>query len=153
MPHLGMVAPTRLIRVPQAIQSLRRHAPRHPDPVTGGPIPLTATTTPPDDQQVTWQFPSNEGGAEYGFVDAAAAHFRADPMAHLVREMIQNAMDANEDGLDEPVQVTFSVTQIPTSLIGSDSLHLVRHDWLSIPQGVCWVHCARRVVVEVSDGG
>ena len=31
--------------------------------------------------------------------------------------------------------------------------YLVRHDWLSIPQGVHWIHCACRVVDEVSDGG
>ena len=83
---------------------------------------MTAITTPPDAQQATWQFPSNAGGAEYGFVDAAAAHFRADPMAHLVREVIQNAMDAKMDGLDEPVRVSFTETQIPTDLIGSHSL-------------------------------
>ena len=83
---------------------------------------MTAITTPPDAYQATWQFASNAGGAEYGFVDAAAAHFRADPMAHLIREMIQNAMDAKVDGLDEPVRVSFTETRIRTSLIGSDSL-------------------------------
>ncbi len=55
-------------------------------------------------------------------MDAAAAHFRADPMAHLIREMIQNAMDAKMDGLGEPVRVSFTETQIPTCLIGNDSL-------------------------------
>ena len=83
---------------------------------------MTVNTTLRDAHQATWQFPSNEGGAEYGFVDAAAAHFRADPMAHLIREMIQNAMDAKVDGLDEPVRVFFTETEIPTTLIGSDSL-------------------------------
>ena len=83
---------------------------------------MTATITPPDAGRAAWQFPSNDGGAEYGFVDAAAAHFRADPMAHLVREMIQNAMDAKVDGLGEPVRVSFTETHIPTSLMGGDSL-------------------------------
>lgn len=83
---------------------------------------MTTITKQPDDHHATWQFPSNEAGAEYGFVDAAAAHFRADPMAHLVREMIQNAMDAKMDGLDEPVRVSFTETKIPTSVIGGNSL-------------------------------
>jgi hypothetical protein len=65
-------------------------------------------TTLPEIQQAAWQFPPNQEGAEYGFGDAASAHFRADPMAHLVRETIQNAMDAKLDGLAEPVHVAFN---------------------------------------------
>ena len=83
---------------------------------------MTAITTQPDCHQATWQFPSNDEGAEYGFVDAAAAHFRAAPMDHLVREMIQNAMDAKVDGLDEPVRVSFTETKISTHVIGGNSL-------------------------------
>ena len=81
-------------------------------------------TTLPEIQQAAWQFPPNQEGAEYGFGDAASAHFRADPMAHLVREMIQNAMDAKLDGLAEPVHMAFSESEIPTSAIGGDSLRL-----------------------------
>ena len=65
-------------------------------------------TTLPEIQQAAWQFPPNQEGAEYGFGDAASAHFRADPMALLVRETIQNAMDAKLDGLAEPVHVAFN---------------------------------------------
>ena len=83
---------------------------------------MTAITKQSNGHQAIWQFPSNEAGAEYGFIDAAAAHFRADPMAHLVREMIQNAMDAKVDGLDEPVHVSFAETQIPAHVIGGNSL-------------------------------
>ena len=80
---------------------------------------MTGTTAQTD---ATWQFPSNQDGAEYGFGDAAAAHFRANPMAHLVREMIQNSMDAKVDGLYEPVRVVFKKIEIPTHIIGGDSL-------------------------------
>ena len=80
-------------------------------------------TTRSEEHQATWQFPANQEGAEYGFGDAASAHFRADPMGHLVREMVQNAMDAKLDGLAEPVHVAFSETEIATSAVGSDSLH------------------------------
>ena len=72
--------------------------------------------------QATWQFPSNQDGIEYGFVDAAAAHFRTDPVAHLVRETIQNSMDAKMDGLNEPVHVSFTETEIPTNIIGDNTL-------------------------------
>lgn len=83
---------------------------------------MPKTTTQTDDYHATWQFPSNQDGAEYGFGDAAAAHFRANPMAHLVREMIQNSMDAKVDGLYEPVRVVFKRIEIPTNIIGDASL-------------------------------
>ena len=70
----------------------------------------------------TWQFPANGDGAEHGFVNAAAAHFRSDPIAHLVREAIQNAMDAKTDGLVQPVHVVFKQLDIPNSTIGGASL-------------------------------
>jgi len=79
-------------------------------------------TTPSEAHQASWQFPPNPDGAEYGFSDAASAHFRADPLAHLVREMIQNAMDAKLDGLMEPVHVAFSEAEISADAIGGDSL-------------------------------
>ena len=83
---------------------------------------MTGTTTQTEAHHAAWQFPSNQDGAEYGFGDAAAAHFRANPMAHLVREMIQNSMDAKVDGLYEPVRVVFKKIEIPTNVIGGDSL-------------------------------
>lgn len=83
---------------------------------------MAAMTARPDALQAVWQFPFNQGGAEYGLVDAAAAHFRANPLAHLVRETLQNAMDAKEDGLSEPVRVSFTKTEIPTGIIGADTL-------------------------------
>lgn len=89
-------------------------------------------TTLPEIQQADWQFPPNQEGAEYGFGDAASAHFRADPMAHLVRETIQNAIDAKLDGLAEPVHVAFSKSEIPSIIIGGDSLRLHIESCLSL---------------------
>ena len=83
---------------------------------------MTAMTTRPETHQATWQFPPSYEGAEYGFGDAASAHFRADPVTHFVREVIQNAIDAKLDGLVEPVHVTFAEFEIATSAIGGDSL-------------------------------
>ena len=83
---------------------------------------MTELTVQADTHRAAWQFPPNQDGAEYGFGDAAAAHFRADPMAHLVREVIQNSMDAKTDGLYQPVHVAFAETEIPTRIFGGDSL-------------------------------
>ena len=83
---------------------------------------MSGTTTQTGSPRATWQFPSNQDGAEYGFGDAAAAHFLANPMAHLVRETIQNSMDAKVDGLYEPVRVVFKKAEIPIHFIGGDSL-------------------------------
>ena len=69
-----------------------------------------------------WHFPPNQNGAEYGFRDAAAAHFQADPIVHLVRESIQNSIDAKLQDLYEPVDVRFGITDVPSALIGSESL-------------------------------
>ena len=83
---------------------------------------MTAITAQSDGCLATWQFPPNQEGAEYGFGDAAAAHFRADPISHLVREVIQNSMDAKVDGLDQPVHIGLAETEIPSNVIGGDSL-------------------------------
>lgn len=76
----------------------------------------------PESHDATWQFPVNDDGVVYGFVNAAAEHFRSDPMNHLVREAVQNAMDAKLEGLVQPVHVAFVESEVSTSAIGGDSL-------------------------------
>ena len=73
-------------------------------------------------QQATWQFPPNNDGVEYGFENAAAAHFQASPMVHLVRELLQNALDAKVDGLIQPVHLTFTEVEVPTDAMGGPVL-------------------------------
>ena len=70
-----------------------------------------------------WDFPPNQNGAQYGFRDAAASHFKADPISYLVRETIQNSLDAKVQDLYEPVLVRFESVEIPTTIVGSESLH------------------------------
>ena len=76
---------------------------------------------------VTWQFPPVSGGADYGFENASSAHFSDHPVQNLVREIIQNSLDAKESGLFDPVKVTFTETEIERGIIGADELraHLV----------------------------
>lgn len=69
----------------------------------------------------TWRFPLRNGGIDY-VNDPSSTHFSDAPIAKLVRELIQNSLDAKHDGFDEPVAVTFSETSIRRGLIGGTSL-------------------------------
>ena len=71
---------------------------------------------------VTWQFPPVSGGADYGFENASSAHFSDHPVQNLIREIIQNSLDAKESGLFDPVKVTFTETEVERGIIGSDEL-------------------------------
>ena len=68
-----------------------------------------------------WQFPPRNGGIDY-VNDPSGAHFSDAPIPKLVRELVQNALDARHDGLGEPVIVTFTETGVKRSLIGAGSL-------------------------------
>ena len=65
----------------------------------------------------TWRFPSRNGGIDY-VNDPSGAHFSDAPIPKLVRELIQNSLNARQDGLSEPVTVTFSETSVKRGLIG-----------------------------------
>lgn len=71
--------------------------------------------------QPTWQFPPRGNGVEI-FQDSASAHFRDDPIRKLVREVLQNSLDAKEKGLDDPVEVNIEEKSVPADLIGGDEL-------------------------------
>ena len=54
--------------------------------------------------------------------DPSSAYFSDAPIAKLVREIIQNSLDAKESGLTTPVKVKFSEKKIKRGLIGSSDL-------------------------------
>ena len=66
----------------------------------------------------TWRFPSRNGGIDY-VNDPSSAHFSDAPIAKLVREVIQNSLDAKHDGFARPVAVRFSETIVSRGLIGA----------------------------------
>ena len=72
----------------------------------------------------TWNFPPRGGGIEF-VNDSARAHFSDDPIPKLVRELIQNSLDAKQDGLASPVHVAFCETSVKRNLI--DGATLRRH--------------------------
>jgi hypothetical protein len=58
-----------------------------------------------------WRFPSNGGGADEGFNNAAIDHFSGARIQSLVRESIQNSLDARKSK-DEPVLVSFTFDEV-----------------------------------------
>ena len=54
--------------------------------------------------------------------DSSSSHFNEAPIPNLVREVIQNSLDAKYDGLEEPVRVAFTEIYISKSLIGGSEL-------------------------------
>ena len=71
--------------------------------------------------RLTWRFPSRNGGIDY-VNDSSSAHFSDAPIAKLVRELIQNSLDAKHGGFAGPVTVTFSETSVKRGLIGGSVL-------------------------------
>ena len=69
----------------------------------------------------TWRFPSRNGGIDY-VNESSSAHFSDAPLPKLVRELLQNSLDARQDGLSEPVTVTFTETSVKSGLIGAATL-------------------------------
>lgn len=70
-----------------------------------------------------WHFAPTGGGIIQGYNNAGAEHFKQDPIGKLVRETIQNSLDAHEDGL-EAVIVEIKQSGIDREYIGADELKL-----------------------------
>jgi len=66
----------------------------------------------------TWYFPSNAFGKKAGFNDAAIDIFHGDPVGSLVRESIQNSLDA-ADPNSGPVRIAFTLSDLD-----SESAHI-----------------------------
>ena len=69
----------------------------------------------------TWRFAPRNGGIDY-VNDPSSTHFSDAPIAKLVRELIQNSLDAKHDGIADPVTVTFSEASVRRELIGGATL-------------------------------
>ena len=61
-----------------------------------------------------WIFPSNNGGEVDGFNNASIDTFNGTKLFSVVRETIQNSMDARLDK-DKPVRVSFTLSDIEKS--------------------------------------
>ena len=56
-----------------------------------------------------WRFVSNQNSTIVGINDAGIETFTADMHRSLVREIIQNSLDAKNPQIDEPVRVEFKM--------------------------------------------
>ena len=72
-------------------------------------------------QEPTWQFGPLNGGQEY-LTNSGGHNFRNDPIGKMVREVIQNSLDARIADINAPVTVTFSLDTIDGNFIGLDFL-------------------------------
>lgn len=68
-----------------------------------------------------WQFPPRNGGIEV-IQDQSSAHFRDDPLPKLIREAVQNSLDAKDDGLGIPVEVKITETYVDSDIISGSEL-------------------------------
>ena len=57
-----------------------------------------------------WSFPATIAGQRYGFNHSGVYTFKSTPLQSVVREMIQNSMDARKQ-VDQPVQVSFELLE------------------------------------------
>jgi hypothetical protein len=60
---------------------------------------------------IGWEFPRNSNGSAQGFQDGAIDTFAGRRLSALVREVIQNSLDAHDLG-EKPVTVEFSLNKI-----------------------------------------
>ena len=69
----------------------------------------------------TWRFAPTGDGIEY-IQDQSSAHFNDDPVPKLVREVLQNSLDANDTDLADPVLVIFKESFVDPNLIEATEL-------------------------------
>lgn len=73
------------------------------------------------EEKSVWRFPPLSGGVDV-VNDPSRAYFGDSPVPKLVREVIQNSMDAKDYAFDEPVVVRFSEMEIERDVIGGVQL-------------------------------
>ncbi len=60
-----------------------------------------------------WFFPPTHGGVAQGFNDSGKEYFTADVLEHVVREIIQNSLDAKDHRHDgKPVIIDMSEMEL-----------------------------------------
>ena len=73
-----------------------------------------------------WRFPPRNGGEITGFNNAALDHFKGQRLSSMVREVIQNSLDAPKIDQSKPVKVTFKLHKIPKNDV-PEVTHLRKH--------------------------
>lgn len=68
-----------------------------------------------------WQFPRNDSDETEGPNDGGISHFTSDRMANVIRECIQNSLDARDDQ-SRPVKVEIDLTTLSSESFAAKSL-------------------------------
>lgn len=103
--------------------------------------------------EVGWKFPALNDGTREGFNVSAIDMFKSERLQALVREMIQNSLDARKIA-SEPVVVRFTL-DTTSDLVGTGFTELARyfraaHDLEPTPAGKSFY---ARALHQVEDGG
>ena len=69
----------------------------------------------------TWHFPPRGWGQDV-IQDSSSTHFRDDPIPKLVREVLQNSLDADDKNLTGAVEVEITESHLDTGPIGANEL-------------------------------
>ena len=73
--------------------------------------------------KITWKFPPTGGGVAPGFFDSGQEFFKAGIVTHLVREVIQNSLDAHDTRYpDKPVIVRMKKINLTPDMVGAKTL-------------------------------
>ena len=71
----------------------------------------------------SWQFSPRGLGIDV-IQDSSSTHFRDAPIPKMIREVLQNSLDAKIDGLFDAVEVTIADTRVDPKTIGAEELKL-----------------------------
>ncbi len=77
---------------------------------------------PNPQKKIQWRFAPTGGGVRHGFNNAGAEHFRSAPEEKLIREIIQNSLDAAHPAVQAPVEVDIFLCHISLDDIGARGL-------------------------------
>ncbi len=78
--------------------------------------------------KIGWQFPANDGGQVNGLNDPGMETFKNRPLTSLAREVLQNSLDAADEGSKKPVEVHFELLSVsPFNLPGLEDLKSALH--------------------------
>ena len=72
--------------------------------------------------EMTWQFPPNLTNAPLGPRDRGIEHYTGRRLDSLVRETLQNSLDAQDKGVQAPVKVDFQIAEIEVALFNGSEL-------------------------------
>ena len=73
-------------------------------------------------QRLRWRFPENQEGIIEGPQHPGMANFQGDRATAIIREAVQNSLDARDTDNPEPVLVKFEQKYLSKDLLSADSL-------------------------------